>query len=339
MAPHGRWHRTVCVCPFQTTDKVASTQVALFCVRLVNTWRSDTCVLQGCWQSAAACVWKKAVARSPFLTPTAGVSASKHLHSAQMGAEVVMVTFPRTEGTRQVSFSNLAGSEVAVLSCSEAAQDTFGVGQREIAERAELELGRVQLVLVIGDVLSDKSATSVFYVLNTLSSLSRSGCVVACVVSSLTHHETLVANQRPIMSTLVTFMSPVIYQHPTTSHGSIAIHQSSTTNHHPQIWPIRRLRNMGIADFARDQAQLSVVPWSDWKWQDDCITQDDGRGGGNETNHMVYRGKVTRENFNGTLAGRTRFVRCGGITTRVAMVWCLSWTRTTDTASTKVGKV
>ena len=149
-----------------------------------------------------------------------------------------MVTFARTAGTRQVSFSNLAGSEVAVLSCIEAAQDTLVVRQREIAERAEVELGRVQLVLVGREVLSGKGTTPVSDVLNTPSSFCRSGCVVACVVASITHHETLITNQRPIMSTLVTFMSPVIFhisapnnQSWINRYPSIIHHESSPSKH------------------------------------------------------------------------------------------------------------
>ena len=86
-----------------------------------------------------------------------------------------------------MSFSNLAGSEVAVLSCSEAAQDTFVVRQREIAERAEVELGRVQLVLAIGDVLSAKSATSVLFLRAEHTELLQS-IRVCCGLRGIKHH-------------------------------------------------------------------------------------------------------------------------------------------------------
>ena len=92
---------------------------------------------------------------------------------------VVTVTVVQEGGTQQVSFTNLAGAELAVLSCREAAQQTFGEVQREIAERAEVELGRVQFVLAGGEVLSGKGTTPVSDVLDTPSSFCRSGCVVA----------------------------------------------------------------------------------------------------------------------------------------------------------------
>ena len=91
----------------------------------------------------------------------------------------VTVTVVQEGGTQQVSFTNLAGAELAVLSCREAAQQTFGEVQREIAERAEVELGRVQFVLAGGEVLSGKDTTPVSDVLDTPSSFCRSGCVVA----------------------------------------------------------------------------------------------------------------------------------------------------------------
>ena len=92
---------------------------------------------------------------------------------------VVTVTVVQECGTQQVSFTNLAGAELAVLSCREAAQQTFGEVQREIAERAKVELGSVQFFLAGGEVLSGKGTTPVSDVLDTPSSFCPSGCVVA----------------------------------------------------------------------------------------------------------------------------------------------------------------
>jgi len=94
---------------------------------------------------------------------------------------IVTVNVVLGSGTelQQVSFMNVGGAELAVLSCSEAAQQTFGDVQGEIAERVQVERGRVQFVLPSGDVVSATSTTPVSAVLMPQSSGRGALCLVA----------------------------------------------------------------------------------------------------------------------------------------------------------------
>jgi len=92
---------------------------------------------------------------------------------------VVSVAVVEGSGTQQVSFTNLAGTELATVPCREAAQRTFGDVQREIADRAEVEPRRVQFVLPSGDVFNTKSTTLVLDMLSPPTPIKQSGCVVA----------------------------------------------------------------------------------------------------------------------------------------------------------------
>merc|ERR1712136_248482 len=91
---------------------------------------------------------------------------------------VVMVTVVEESGTQRVSFTNLAGTELANVSRSEAAQRTFGDVQREIADRAEVEPRSVQFVLPDGCVSNARSTALVLDVLRPPPSVEQSGCVV-----------------------------------------------------------------------------------------------------------------------------------------------------------------
>jgi len=92
---------------------------------------------------------------------------------------VVSVSVVEESGTQHVSFTNLAGTELATVSCREAAQRTFGDVQREIAERAEVEPRSVQFVLPSEDVSNTKSTTLVLDMLSPPTTIKESGCVVA----------------------------------------------------------------------------------------------------------------------------------------------------------------
>jgi len=91
---------------------------------------------------------------------------------------VVMVTVVEESGTQRVSFTNLAGTELANVSRTEAAQRTFGDVQREVAERAEVEPRSVQFVLPDGCVSNARSTALVLDVLRQPPSVEQSGCVV-----------------------------------------------------------------------------------------------------------------------------------------------------------------
>lgn len=92
----------------------------------------------------------------------------------------LLVTVHVGTGTQEqhVTFTNVAGAELAVLSHSEAAQWTLADVQRVIAECAHVEPIRVKFVLLNGDAVSARGTTPVSRLLTKPSSGEEAPCVL-----------------------------------------------------------------------------------------------------------------------------------------------------------------